>query len=81
MNNTCVKQKQISKPIIIPTKKTTTNTNTNTNTYTNTYTNTNTTTQYSLKQNCFNPNKASPPNSWNYRLMHRISDEIPARSP
>ena len=75
MNNTCVKQKQISKPIIIPTKKTTTNTNTTTTT------NTNTTTQYSLKQNCFNPNKASPPNSWNYRLMHRISDEMPARSP
>ena len=37
--------------------------------------------QYSLKQNCFNPNKSSPPSSWNYRLMQRISVEMPARSP
>ncbi len=28
--------------------------------------------QYGLKQNSFNPNKASPPNSWNFRLMQRI---------
>jgi hypothetical protein len=40
----------------------------------------NDTNQYSLKQNCFNPNNASPPNSWNYRLMQRISDDVPARS-
>jgi len=36
---------------------------------------TNTSTQYSLKQNCFNPNKASPPtSSWNNRLMQRITN-------
>lgn len=28
--------------------------------------------QYGLKQNSFNPNKFSPPNSWNFRLMQRI---------
>ena len=28
--------------------------------------------QYGLKQNSFNPNKASPPSSWNFRLMQRI---------
>jgi hypothetical protein len=36
--------------------------------------------QYSLKKNCFNPNKGSPPNSWNFRLMQRISDEVPVKS-
>jgi len=36
--------------------------------------------QYSLKQGCFNPNNASPPSSWNYRLMQRISDEVPIKS-
>jgi hypothetical protein len=36
---------------------------------------TNASTQYSLKQNCFNPNKASPPtSSWNNRLMQRITN-------
>ncbi len=28
--------------------------------------------QYGLKQNSFNPNKSSPPSSWNFRLMQRI---------
>jgi hypothetical protein len=36
--------------------------------------------QYSLQQNCFNPNNASPPSSWNFRLMKRISDEVPIKS-
>ncbi len=29
-------------------------------------------TEYSLKQNFFDPNKSSPPNSWNSRLLMRI---------
>ena len=28
--------------------------------------------EYSLKQNFFDPNKGSPPNSWNNRLLQRI---------
>jgi hypothetical protein len=28
--------------------------------------------EYSLKQNFFNPNKSSPPNSWNTRLLSRL---------
>jgi hypothetical protein len=28
--------------------------------------------EYGLKQNSFNPNNASPPSSWNIRLMQRI---------
>lgn len=28
--------------------------------------------EYSLKQNFFNPNKSSPPNSWNERLLSRL---------
>jgi hypothetical protein len=30
-------------------------------------------TEYCLKQNFFNPNKSTPPNSWNSRLMQRLS--------
>ena len=30
--------------------------------------------EYELKSNCFDPNKFSPPNSWNSRLMIRIGD-------
>lgn len=33
----------------------------------------NNTTEYCLKKNVFNPNKTSPPNSWNTRLMKRIA--------
>lgn len=29
-------------------------------------------TEYSLKQNFFDPNKSSPPNSWNSRLLMRL---------
>lgn len=57
---------KISQPISIPTSITTSKTSSS---IINTTQN-----QYSLKQNCFNPNKASPPNSWNYRLMQRISE-------
>ena len=32
------------------------------------------TTEYSLKQNFFDPNKSSPPNSWNTRLLQRLGD-------
>ena len=31
--------------------------------------------QYSLKQNFFDPNQASPPNSWNSRLLQRLGDK------
>jgi|TARA_B110000495_G_C22465349_1_gene289157 hypothetical protein len=31
-------------------------------------------TEYSLKQNFFDPNKASPPNSWNSRLLSRLEN-------
>ncbi len=31
-------------------------------------------TEYSLKQNFFDPNKSSPPNSWNTRLLQRLGD-------
>jgi hypothetical protein len=51
---------EISKPILIPTKNSSLSSNQK---------------QYSLKQNCFNPNKASPPSSWNFRLMQRISEQ------
>lgn len=30
--------------------------------------------EYCLKQNFFNPNKGSPPNQWNERLMQRLGD-------
>jgi len=30
--------------------------------------------EYELKLNCFDPNKFSPPNSWNSRLMIRLGD-------
>lgn len=30
-------------------------------------------TQYSVKQNVFNPDKFSPPNQWNIRLLNRFS--------
>lgn len=30
--------------------------------------------EYCLKQNFFNPNKGSPPNLWNERLMQRLGD-------
>ena len=30
--------------------------------------------EYCLKQNFFNPNKGSPPNHWNERLMQRLGD-------
>jgi hypothetical protein len=63
-------QINISHPIAIPTSSTSPSSNSNANQN-----------QYSLKQNCFNPNKSSPPSSWNYRLMQRISVEMPARSP
>jgi hypothetical protein len=33
----------------------------------------NTFTQYSIKQNVFNPDKFSPPNQWNIRLLNRFS--------
>ena len=29
--------------------------------------------QYSIKQSVFNPDKFSPPNQWNIRLLNRIS--------
>ena len=64
-------QIKISQPILIPTANTTANATAIATTNAN---------QYSLKKNCFNPNKGSPPNSWNYRLMQRISDEIPMKS-
>ncbi len=60
-------QIKISQPILIPIANTTANATTNVN-------------QYSLKKNCFNPNKGSPPNSWNFRLMQRISDDVPVKS-
>lgn len=31
-------------------------------------------TEYSLKQNFFDPNKSSPPNSWNSRLLMRLEN-------
>ena len=31
-----------------------------------------TNTQYSIKQNVFNPDKFSPPNQWNIRLLNRF---------
>ena len=67
MNSIKQTQIKISQPILIPIANTTANATANAN-------------QYSLKKNCFNPNKGSPPNSWNYRLMQRISDEIPMKS-
>jgi len=30
--------------------------------------------EYCLKQNFFNPNKGSPPNHWNERLMQRLGE-------
>ena len=30
--------------------------------------------QYDLKINCFDPDKASPPNSWTSRLLERIEN-------
>ena len=33
----------------------------------------NNTIEYCLKKNMFNPNKISPPNSWNTRLIKRIA--------
>ena len=30
--------------------------------------------EYSLKKNFFDPNKSSPPNSWNSRLLSRIEN-------
>jgi hypothetical protein len=30
--------------------------------------------EYSLKGNAFNPDNSSPPNSWNKRLMSRLSN-------
>lgn len=30
--------------------------------------------EYCLKQNFFNPNKGSPPNLWNERLMQRLGE-------
>ena len=30
--------------------------------------------EYCLKQNFFNPNKGSPPNQWNERLMQRLGE-------
>ena len=30
--------------------------------------------EYSLKQNFFDPNKSSPPNSWNSRLILRLEN-------
>ena len=30
--------------------------------------------EYELKLNCFDPNKCSPPNSWNSRLMIRLGN-------
>jgi hypothetical protein len=29
--------------------------------------------EFDLKQSCFNPNKASPPNPWTERLLNRLS--------
>lgn len=58
-NQTKIKN-EISQPILIPTKNLSLSSNQK---------------QYSLKQNCFNPNKASPPSSWNFRLMQRISEQ------
>jgi hypothetical protein len=64
-------QIKISQPILIPIANTTANATATATTNVN---------QYSLKKNCFNPNKGSPPNSWNFRLMQRISDEVPVKS-
>ncbi len=77
MNSSVTQTQTQTKPITIPKStptyiiKTTSAKNTNTSTNSN---------QYSLKQNCFNPNNASPPSSWNFRLMQRISDEVPVMS-
>jgi hypothetical protein len=30
--------------------------------------------EYCLKQNFFNPNKGSPPNQWNERLIQRLGE-------
>lgn len=30
--------------------------------------------EYNLNQECFNPNKSSPPDSWSKRLMERIGN-------
>lgn len=30
--------------------------------------------EYCLKQNFFNPNKGSPPNAWNERLIQRLGE-------
>ena len=66
-------QIKISQPILIPIANTTANA-------TAIAIATTIVNQYSLKKNCFNPNKGSPPNSWNYRLMQRISGEFPMKS-
>ena len=74
--NSSVKQTQ-TKPITIPKS---TPTYTNSNTSTKNTNKSNISNQYSLNQNCFNPNNASPPSSWNFRLMKRISEEVPMKS-
>jgi len=33
--------------------------------------------QYSAKQQLFNPDKFSPPNQWNIRLLNRVSRSTP----
>jgi hypothetical protein len=35
--------------------------------------------QYELKENIFNPDNQSPPNSWKYRLMERIQFQSESR--
>jgi len=35
--------------------------------------------EYSLKQNFFDPNKSSPPNHWNQRLLQRIGNSYECR--
>lgn len=35
--------------------------------------------QYELKENIFNPDNQSPPNSWKYRLMERIQIQSESR--
>ena len=31
--------------------------------------------EYCLKKNFFNPDKSSPPNNWNTRLIHRLNSK------
>lgn len=35
--------------------------------------------EYGLKQNFFDPNKCSPPNNWNERLINRVGNSYEIR--